>query len=329
MVRSEGHRDCQSIPTDVATTRTIDLRQALPDRAARDSRPQGAGDRRAALHLPAARDRGSARRAPQRRRREHIRRLRGRRRVHERRPLPSADSRGGARAGRALHPHRLHDHPVRELRRPGGAPDRADPDLGRGARRLLQLRGRGDRECGQVRPRLHGAAGRDRLRGWLPGRTLLALSLTSKTHRTRRASARSRRSLPGCVHDPDALEFAFKAHVAAGGRGRDRVRARAGRKAGHRPLQVLEGMRRVCDDHGIVLVAERGADRLLPHRNTFAIALRGRARPDGDRQVDRCGTTALRVIGRAEIMDAPGDRAVAESTSATRWPSPPRTPSST
>ena len=74
----------------------------------RDPRPEGAGRRRAALHLPAPRHRRGARRHPDRRRREHVRRLRGRRRLHERRPFASAGGRGRARPGRALHAHGLH-----------------------------------------------------------------------------------------------------------------------------------------------------------------------------------------------------------------------------
>ena len=42
---------------------------------------------------------------------------------------------------------------------PGRAPARAGPDLGRDARRVLQLRRRGDRERDQVRPVLYEAAG--------------------------------------------------------------------------------------------------------------------------------------------------------------------------
>ena len=73
-----------------------------------------------------------------------------------------------AGAARALRPHRLHDRPLRAVRRARRAPLRARADLRPGEGGVLQRRHRGGRERGQVRARLHEAPGGDRVRGRLP-----------------------------------------------------------------------------------------------------------------------------------------------------------------
>ena len=80
-------------------------------------RAQGARHRPPPLYLtsPIGAQRGG--RPPSRRRREHVHRLHRRRRLPERRPLPPAGGRSSAGAARALRAHRLHDRPVRALRR--------------------------------------------------------------------------------------------------------------------------------------------------------------------------------------------------------------------
>ena len=65
-----------------------------------DPRAQAAGRRRAALDLPADRDRGGPRRDAHRRRRQHVHRLHRRRRLPQRRPLAPAGRRGRAGAAR-------------------------------------------------------------------------------------------------------------------------------------------------------------------------------------------------------------------------------------
>ena len=87
--------------------------------------------------------------------------------------------------------------------------------------------------------------------------------------------------------------------VARRERRRDRLRARAGRgrRSSPRRASSSQGLREICDEHGIVLVVRRGADRLRAHRPLLRDrALRRRAGPDHGRQVDRDGPAAL---GRA------------------------------
>ena len=133
---------------------------------------RGRGDRRAARaggrqpaagHVPdrgRVRPRGDA----DRRRRQHLHRLRRRRRHAQCRARASRGPGSGARAARSLRPHRLHDRPVRALRRARRAARAARPDLRPAEGGVLQRGHGGGRERGQIRPRLHGASGRRRLR---------------------------------------------------------------------------------------------------------------------------------------------------------------------
>ena len=133
-----------------------------------DHRAQGARDRGSPLARPSDRHRRGPGRDAHRRRRQHVHRLHRRRRLPQRRPLPPAHRRGGAGAALALLAHRLHDRSLRGLRRARRAADRGGADLRPRQGGVLQRGHRGGRELDQVRPLLHEAAGRDRLRGRLP-----------------------------------------------------------------------------------------------------------------------------------------------------------------
>ena len=102
---------------------------------------------------------------------------------------------------------------------------------------------RGGRERGQVRPLAHRPAGSDRLRGGFHGRTLLSLSLTSKTHpykaglgpfAPRSTACRSRTTTAGPTGD-----CARRARASArdAGRRRDRRRDRDRARPGRRRLR--------------------------------------------------------------------------------------------
>ena len=73
-------------------------------------------------------------------------------RGHHRRLERAPGRRGRAGAGRGVHPHLLHGHALRGVRRGGRAAQRADPGRPRQADRALQLGRRGGRERRQDRP---------------------------------------------------------------------------------------------------------------------------------------------------------------------------------
>ena len=154
-------------PGEVAATTGDRARTEIPGPRSREIGERLDARRRepARGHVPGRRGL-RPRRDAHRRRRQHVHRLRRRRRLPERRPRAPRRRRRRARAARPLRPHRLHDRPVRGLRRrsPSGS-RRAWADLRPGQGRVLQRRHRGGRERRQVRPRLHGPAGGDRLRG--------------------------------------------------------------------------------------------------------------------------------------------------------------------
>ncbi|EEQ78789.1 hypothetical protein STAWA0001_0361, partial [Staphylococcus warneri L37603] len=86
----------------------------------------------------------------------HRRHLRGR--------LPPARRGRRPGAGRAVHPHLVHDHALRGLRGRGRAAGPHQPDPRRDPHRPVQLRRRGRGERRQGGPRLHRQAGRGRVR---------------------------------------------------------------------------------------------------------------------------------------------------------------------
>ena len=180
--------------------------------------------------------------------------------------------------------------------------------------------------------------------GGFHGRTLLSLSLTSKTHPYKAglgpfAPEVYRVPFPydyrGITTD-DALAALERAFVGAG-RGRerrgDRVRARAGRGRLRRRAAASssQGLRRICDEHGIVLVADEvqtGFGRTGPLLRDRA--LRRRARPRHGREVDRGGPAALgRARPRGDHGRARRRAASAAPTSATRSRRRRRSPCST
>jgi 4-aminobutyrate aminotransferase/(S)-3-amino-2-methylpropionate transaminase len=159
--------------------------------------------------------------------------------------------------------------------------------------------------------------------GGFHGRTLLSLTLTSKTHPYkaglgpfapevyRLPFAQEYRG-PSAAEALDALERALVTYVAAESVAAiviEPVQGEGGFVVA--PPEFLEGVRRICDDNGIVLVVDEvqtGFGRtgkmwgiehydVQPDLMCVAKSIAG-------------GLPLSGVIGRAEIMDAPGDSAI-------------------
>ncbi|CAN5257513.1 4-aminobutyrate--2-oxoglutarate transaminase [soil metagenome] len=159
--------------------------------------------------------------------------------------------------------------------------------------------------------------------GGFHGRTLLSLTLTSKTHPYkaglgpfapevyRLPFAQEYRG-PSASEALAALERAFVTNIAAESVAAiviEPVQGEGGFVVA--PEEFLEGIRRICDDNGIVLVIDEvhtGFGRtgkmwgiehydVEPDLMTVAKSIAG-------------GLPLSGVIGRAEIMDAPGDSAI-------------------
>jgi 4-aminobutyrate aminotransferase/(S)-3-amino-2-methylpropionate transaminase len=159
--------------------------------------------------------------------------------------------------------------------------------------------------------------------GGFHGRTLLSLTLTSKTHPYkaglgpfapevyRLPFAQEYRG-PSAAEALDALERALVTYVAAENVAAiviEPVQGEGGFVVA--PPEFLEGVRRICDDNGIVLVVDEvqtGFGRtgkmwgiehydVEPDLMCVAKSIAG-------------GLPLSGVIGRAEIMDAPGDSAI-------------------
>jgi 4-aminobutyrate aminotransferase / (S)-3-amino-2-methylpropionate transaminase / 5-aminovalerate transaminase len=159
--------------------------------------------------------------------------------------------------------------------------------------------------------------------GAFHGRTLLSLTLTSKTHpykaglgpfapevyrvpyayEYRGVSARAAL---------DALERAFSTQVAPENVAAiviEPVQGEAGFVPA--PAEFLEGVRRLCDEHGIVLIVDEVQTGFARTGKLFAIE-------HYDLEPDlitiaksiAMGLPLSGVLGKAEIMDAPGDNAV-------------------
>jgi 4-aminobutyrate aminotransferase/(S)-3-amino-2-methylpropionate transaminase len=159
--------------------------------------------------------------------------------------------------------------------------------------------------------------------GGFHGRTLLAASLTSKTHPYKAglgpfAPEVYRVPFPNSYRGPSAeealaaLERAFITQVAAETVAAiviEPVQGEGGFIVA--PTEFLQGVRRLCDEHGIVLVADEvqtGFGRtgrmwgiqhsgVEPDLVTLAKSIAG-------------GLPLSAVVGKAEIMDAPGDSAI-------------------
>ena len=149
--------------------------------------------------------------------------------------------------------------------------------------------------------------------GAFHGRTLLALSLTSKTHPYKAGLgpfAPETYRLP--FDDLEALEYAFKTRVAAEDVAAIVIEPVQGEAGFVVPsTEFLHGLRRICDEHGIVLVADEVQTGFCRTGRTFAIEHFG-IEPDlvTVAKSMAAGVPLSGVLGRAEIMDAPGDSAI-------------------
>jgi 4-aminobutyrate aminotransferase / (S)-3-amino-2-methylpropionate transaminase / 5-aminovalerate transaminase len=159
--------------------------------------------------------------------------------------------------------------------------------------------------------------------GGFHGRTLLSLSMTSKTHPYkaglgpfapevyRMPFAQDYRG-PSAAEALAALERALVTHVAAENVAAiviEPVQGEGGFVVA--PPEFLEGVRRICDDNGIVLVVDEvqtgfgrtgkmwGIEHYQVEPDLMCLA-----------KSIAAGLPLSGVIGRAEIMDAPGDSAI-------------------
>jgi 4-aminobutyrate aminotransferase / (S)-3-amino-2-methylpropionate transaminase / 5-aminovalerate transaminase len=159
--------------------------------------------------------------------------------------------------------------------------------------------------------------------GGFHGRTLLSLSLTSKTHPYKAglgpfAPEVYRLPFAQDYRGPDArtalaaLEQALVTQVAAEDVAAiviEPVQGEGGFVVAPRPF--LEGVRRVCDDNGIVLVVDEVQTGFGRTGKLFAIEHYG-VEPDLITMAKSiaAGLPLSAVVGRAEIMDAPSDSAI-------------------
>jgi 4-aminobutyrate aminotransferase/(S)-3-amino-2-methylpropionate transaminase len=159
--------------------------------------------------------------------------------------------------------------------------------------------------------------------GGFHGRTLLALTLTSKTHPYKAglgpfAPEVYRVPFPNEYRGPDAqaaltaLEHALLTQVAA-----EQVAAIVLEPVQGEggfivpPPGFLHGVRRICDEHGIVLIVDEVQTGFARTGRMFAIEHFG-IEPDlmTVAKSIASGLPLSGVLGRAAIMDAPGDSAV-------------------
>ena len=159
--------------------------------------------------------------------------------------------------------------------------------------------------------------------GGFHGRTLLALSLTSKTHPYKAglgpfAPEVYRVAFADPYRGPDAataladLERAFKTRVAAEEVAAivlEPVQGESGFVVP--PREFVEGVRRIADEHGIVLVADEVQTGFGRTGRLFAIEHFG-VEPDliTVAKSIAAGLALSGVVGRADIMNAPGDSAI-------------------
>src|SRR5205814_4990900 len=159
--------------------------------------------------------------------------------------------------------------------------------------------------------------------GGFHGRTLLSLSLTSKTHPYKAglgpfAPEIYRVPFPNEYRGPSAeealaaLERALITQVAAETVAAiviESVQGEGGFVVA--PKAYLEGVRRLCDEHGIVLVVDEVQTGFGRTGKFFAIEHYG-IEPDliTVAKSIAAGLPLAGVIGKAEIMDAPGDSAI-------------------
>ena len=159
--------------------------------------------------------------------------------------------------------------------------------------------------------------------GGFHGRTLLSLSLTSKTHPYKAglgpfAPEVYRVPFPNDYRGPDwetalaALERALVTQVAAETVAAiviEPVQGEGGFVVA--PREFMQGVRRICDEHGIVMVVDEVQTGFGRTGKLFAIEHYG-VEPDliTVAKSIAMGLPLSGVIGKAEIMDAPGDSAI-------------------
>ena len=149
--------------------------------------------------------------------------------------------------------------------------------------------------------------------GAFHGRTLLALSLTSKTYPYKAGLGPFAPEIYRVPFDDlEALEWAFKTRVAAEDVAAIVFEPVQGESGFIVPSQeFVAGLRRICDEHGIVLVADEVQTGFGRTGRVFAMEHFG-VEPDlmTIAKSVASGLPLSGVIGRVEIMDAPGDSAV-------------------
>jgi 4-aminobutyrate aminotransferase / (S)-3-amino-2-methylpropionate transaminase / 5-aminovalerate transaminase len=159
--------------------------------------------------------------------------------------------------------------------------------------------------------------------GGFHGRTLLSLSLTSKTHPYKaglgpfsaevyRVPFANDYRGPGAGEALEALERALVTQVAAETVAAivvEPVQGEGGFVVA--PQEFMEGIRRICDDNGIVMVVDEVQTGFGRTGKLFAIEHYG---VEADlitvAKSIAAGLPLSAVLGRAEIMDAPGPNAV-------------------
>jgi 4-aminobutyrate aminotransferase / (S)-3-amino-2-methylpropionate transaminase / 5-aminovalerate transaminase len=149
--------------------------------------------------------------------------------------------------------------------------------------------------------------------GGFHGRTLLALSLTSKTHPYKAGLGPFAPEVYRVPFDDlAALEQAFKTRVAAEDVAAIVFEPVQGESGFIVPSQeFVQGLRELCDAHGIVMVADEVQTGFCRTGKVFAMEHFG-VEPDlmTVAKSIAAGIPLSGVIGRAHIMDAPGDSAV-------------------
>src|SRR5919204_271941 len=159
--------------------------------------------------------------------------------------------------------------------------------------------------------------------GGFHGRTLLALSLTSKTHPYKaglgpfapevyRAPFPSEYRGPSAAEALAALERMLVTHVAAESVAAiviEPVQGEGGFVVA--PPEFLEGVRTLCDEHGIVLVVDEVQTGFGRTGSMWGIDHAG-IEPDLATVAKSiaAGLPLSAVVGKAEIMDAPEDSAI-------------------
>ena len=149
--------------------------------------------------------------------------------------------------------------------------------------------------------------------GGFHGRTLLALSLTSKTHPYKAGLGPFAPEVYRVAFDDlDEIEKAFKTRIAAEEVAAIVFEPVQGESGFIVPSQeFVEGVREICDEHGIVMVADEVQTGFCRTGKVFAMEHFG-VEPDlmTIAKSIAAGIPLSGVVGRAHIMDAPGDSAV-------------------